>query len=104
MADSSSNLEIVISAVDQASAAIEEVNANVESLGTAAATMVDETTASFNEFIASIDEAAAVAGVDQLEIMRQMEATGLTAQQVSEQIVASNEEVDASNELSKGSF
>ena len=122
MADGSSNLEIIISAVDEASAAFEEVNgsmagmaeaasaasaevdASLEGTTEAATMMVDSTTASFNAFIAAIDEAATVAGVDELEIMRQMEATGQTAQEVADEIVAANEEVDASNELSKGSF
>ena len=104
MADGSSNLEIVVSAVDEASAAFEEINTSLESLAETATATVDATTASFNEFIASIDEAAAVAGVDELEIMRQMEATGQTAQEVAAQIVAANEEVDVSSDTSKGSL
>lgn len=104
MADGSSNLEIVISAVDEASAAFEEINESLTGVADSAVAMVDSTTASFNEFTASIEAAAEAAGVSEIEIMRQMEATGQTAQEVADEIVAANEEVDASNELSKGSF
>jgi hypothetical protein len=122
MADGESNLEIVISAVDEASASFDqisesmaamseaaseatgEIDANFEGTTQAVTTMVDSTTASFNEFMASVEAAAEATGLAEDEILIKMEATGQTAQEVADEIVAANEEVDASNELSKGSF
>jgi hypothetical protein len=97
-------LQIVISAVDEASAAFEEIEDSLAGVSDAAATMVDATTASFNEFTAAIAQAATDAGVSETEILQQMQATGLGAQEVADEIVAANEEIDASNDLTKGSF
>ena len=66
--------------------------------------MVDATTASFNEFTAAIAQAATDAGVSELEIMQQMEATGQTAAEVSAEIVDANTVIEDSNEVTKGSF
>jgi hypothetical protein len=104
-ADGTSELEIIISAVDEASAAFEEINESLGGVSDAAATMVDSTTASFNEFMASVAAAAAATGTSEDDIMVKMAETGQTAQDVADEIIAANAEIDASNDaLSKGSF
>ena len=103
-AEGSTVLEIIISAVNEATAAFEEIDKSLEGVAEAAAVMTDETTASFNAFMESVSAAAAATGLDEDEIMLKMEETGQTAEQVAAEIVTANEEVDASNEVSKGSF
>src|SRR5579862_1638610 len=98
------DLNIIISAVDEASAAFEDINESLAGVSEAAAGMVDSTQASFDEFMASVSAAAAASGVSENEIMAQMAATSQTAQEVAAEIVAANDEVEASNEITSGSF
>lgn len=126
-------LEIIISAVDDASEQIAAVGESMDALAsdtTAASTQVDgamtamtastsgwvdSTTASFNAYIESVEAAAASTGVSEGQIMADMEQWGIGAQQAADEIVAANTrisvssdgmaaDVGASSESSTGSF
>jgi hypothetical protein len=103
-------LEIIISAVDEASATLAEVGEAAEAMGedineslVATQGAFDSTQASFDTFIASWNEAEeAVAGyanameisIDQ--VMADMEAFGISAQQAADEIVAANTQISES--------
>lgn len=121
-ADSSSNLEIVISAIDEASAAFEEVNASLDGLSEAAG-------AATAEVSASMEGSATVITTGTQEIEGSLDAwqaamfgTGVAAQAMTDEVAlsfqqfaaaeeaaaaesdAASEEIAASSELTKGSF
>jgi hypothetical protein len=126
MADGQSNLEILITAVDEASAALEEVNASLSGLSEAAS----EAGVTTSEAMDSVSESATAAtGIIQTANQAQAESFALAAEiatqsdqaiidtmlefsvnaQTAASIVSlSNEEIGASSEeaatLSKGSF
>lgn len=128
-ADGSSNLEIIISAVDEASAAIEEVNASFSSMSEAAdaattatedalsgATVstqefADQFFATWNEAAAAVESYANVTSLSIDQVMADMQEYGISAQQAADEIVAANASISTSAEttaetvnLTKGSF
>jgi hypothetical protein len=97
-ADSSSNLEIVISAIDEASAAFDEVSASLEGLSEAA----DASTA---EISASMEGSATVITTGTQEIEGSLDAwqaamfsTGAAAQAMTDEVALSFQEFTASEE------
>jgi hypothetical protein len=126
MADGSSNLEILITAVDEASAALEEVNESLSGLSeaaTAAGTTTSEAMDSVSESATaasgiiqtanqaqaeSFALAAEIATQSDQEIIDTMLELGVNAQTAASIVSLSNDEIGESSEaaatLSKGSF